>query len=191
MAKVSTFYHFLQRACQTDLYKHFKQTLNSAIQRPHRNGSHQKKRMHSWLLIEQVGDGPSMWMDGCKVGWMLACNKIKNKNGQMSQSHLHEKPAAGAKTEGQILEAEAAEMKVVWILRPGDDSIGNWNFKLHQLLWEELKLWGLTCQLQMRHRLHPHDRGWRGWRGKQLRGDTGTIGEKMRFSSQHKMSSAA
>lgn len=53
---------------------------------------------------------------------MLACNKVNNKKGQMSRTHLYEKPAASAKTEGQILRVEAAEMKVVWILGPGVDS---------------------------------------------------------------------
>lgn len=43
----------------------------------------------------------------------------------MSRSDLHNKPAAGDKTEGQILVAEAAEMKAVWIPRTADDDIGN------------------------------------------------------------------
>lgn len=67
---------------------------------------------------------PLEWMDEYMDGCWHA-TKITNKKGQMSQTHLQEKPAARAKSEGQIIEAEAAEMKVVWNLGPGNDSIGN------------------------------------------------------------------
>lgn len=58
-------------------------------------------------------------MDKC---WRAGKKTLK---GQMSRSDLHNKPAAGAKTEGQVLVAEAAEMKAVWILGTADDDIVN------------------------------------------------------------------